>query len=50
MVGKHGICLPAIVIDGGHFNILLGVNWIKKSKAKLDFNLDQINIKGEMIP
>ena len=31
--------MPAIIVDRGHFNILLEVNWIKKIGAKLDFNL-----------
>ena len=30
-VGKHSVCLLAIVVDGGHFDVLLGLTRLRKS-------------------
>ena len=49
-VGKYGVHLPAIVVDGGHFDMLLGVNQIKKNGTKLDFKSDQVNVDDKIIP
>ena len=31
-------------VDRRHFNMLLGVNWIKKSVAKLNLKSDQVYV------
>ena len=36
-VRKIIIALPVIMVDGSHFDLLLGINWIKKTGAKFNF-------------
>ena len=39
--------LPAIVLEGLHFDVLLGVNWIAKENAVIDIKKGTLKI-GEV--
>ena len=34
-VGSHTVTVPAIVLEGLHFSMLLGVSWLKEAKARI---------------
>ena len=36
-IEKNLVALLAIAVDGRHFDLLLGVNWIKKVKSEFKF-------------
>ena len=48
-MGKSSVVLPALVLDGLHYNILLGVNWLVYTKADLDLKIMNLKTEGEDI-
>ena len=42
--------VPAIVLEGLHFDVLLGMSWLKAAKAIIDVVNGIIRIQGEQIP
>ena len=48
-VERNIVVLPVIVVDGSHFNLLIGVNWTKKARAEFNFEKNQLIIGGETI-
>lgn len=48
-VGSSVTKLPAIVLEGLHFDALLGVNWITSVNAKLDVAKNTIQVNNEEI-
>ena len=41
--------VPAIVLEGLHFDVLLGVSWLKEAKAKILLEEGVIKVNGERI-
>ena len=48
-VGRSVVALPVIVVDRSHFDLLLGVNWLKEVSAEFNFEKNQLIIEGETI-
>ena len=48
-VGKSLVVFPVLVLDGLHYNILLGVNWLVYTKADLDLKTMTLKTEGEDI-
>ena len=48
-VGKSSVVLPALVLDGLHYNVLLGVNWLVYTKADLDLKTMTLKTEDEDI-
>ena len=48
-VGRSMVALLVIVVDRSHFDLLLGVNWIKEVEAEFNFEKNQLIIEGETI-
>ena len=46
---KTSVVLPALVLDGLHYNILLGVNLLVYIKADLDLKTMTLKTDGEYI-
>ena len=49
IVGRNLVTVPAIVLEGLHFNVLLGVSWLKEAKAKILVGEGVIEVNGERI-
>ena len=49
-VGEKKIKLPEIVVEGSHFKVLLGVNWVKKSGAEIDLVTNTVQLGGQALP
>ena len=45
-VGDNSTSLPAIVLEGLHFDVLLGMNWLKSVKGLIDSVDNSISING----
>ena len=48
-VGRNTVTVPAIVLEGFHFDVLLGVSWLKEAKAKILLEEGVIEVNGEQI-
>ena len=48
-VGKNTVTVPAIVLEGLHFDVLLVVSWLKEAKAKILLEEGVIEVNGEHI-
>ena len=48
-VGKNTVTVLAIVLEGLHFDVLLGVSWLKEAKAKILLEEGVIEVNGEHI-
>ena len=48
-VGKSSVVLSALVLDGLHYNILLGACWLVYTKADLDLKTMTLKTEGEDI-
>ena len=48
-VGKSVVSLPVIVLEGLHYDMLLGVNWIAQINSKIDVIKQTIDVQGESI-
>ena len=46
---KSSVVLPALVLDGLDYNILLGVNWMVYTKVNLDLKTMTLKKEGEDI-
>ena len=42
-------CIAGLVLDGIHYNVLLGVNWLVYTKADLDLKTMTLKMEGEDI-
>ena len=49
-VGKSKATVPAIKLEGLHFNVLLGMNWLKAAGATIDVVDGTIRIAEEKVP
>ena len=49
-VGKSKATVPAIILEGLHFNVLLGMNWLKAAGAIIDVVNGTIRIAEEKVP
>ena len=47
--GKSVVPLPVIVLEGLHYDMLLGVNWIAQTNSKIDIIKRTIEVQGESI-
>lgn len=45
-VGRNTVMVPAIVLEGLHFDLLLGVSWLKEAKAKILVGEGVIEVNG----
>ena len=48
-VGKNRKRIPAIVLEGLHFNVLLGMSWIKETNAMVKATEGVLSMDGEVI-
>ena len=48
-VGKNKRCIPAIVLEGLHFNVLLGMSWIKETNTIVKATEGVVSMDGEVI-
>ena len=48
-VGRNTVTVPAIVLEGLHFDVLLGVSWLKEAKAKILVSEGVIEVNGKHI-
>ena len=46
-VGSSKVVVPAIVLEGLYFHVLLGMSWLKADKAIIDMVNRNIRIQGE---
>ena len=49
-VGNSKVVVPAIKLEGLHFDVLLGMSWLKAAEAIIDVVNGSIRIQGEQIP
>ena len=49
-VGNSTVVVPAIVLEGLHFDVLIGMSWLKAAEAIIDVVNGSIRIQGEQIP
>ena len=49
-VGKSRATVPAIILEGLHFDVLLGMNWLKAAGAIIDVVNGTIRIAEEKVP
>ena len=49
-VGKSKATVPAIILEGLHFDVLLGMNWLKAAGAIIDVVNGTIRIAEEKVP
>ena len=49
-VGNSKVVVPAIVLEGLHFDVLLRMSWLKAAEAIIDVVNKNIRIQGEQIP
>ena len=49
-VGNSKVVVPAIVSEGLHFDVILGMSWLKAAEAFIDVVNGSIRIQGEQIP
>ena len=47
-VGRNAATVLAIVLEGLHFDVLLGVTWLKEAKAKILVREGVIKVNGEL--
>ena len=47
--GKNKRCIPAIVLEGLHFDVLLGMSWIKETNTMVKATEGLVSIDGEVI-
>ena len=48
-VEKTKRCIPAIVLEGLHFDVLLGMSWIKEANAIVKATEGVVSVDGETI-
>ena len=48
-MGKNKKCIPAIVLEGLHFDVLLGMSWIKEANAIVKATEGVVSMDGEVI-
>ena len=48
-VGKSSVDLPVLILDGFHYNVLLGANWLVYTKADHDLKTLTLKTEGEDI-
>ena len=48
-VGKNRKCIPVIVLEGLHFDVLLGMSWIKETNALVKATEGVVSMDGEVI-
>ena len=48
-MGRNMVTVLAIVLEGLHFNVLLGVSWLKEAKAKILVGEGVIEVNKEHI-
>lgn len=49
-VKYSNVLVPSIVLEGLHFNVLLGMSWLKAAKAIIDVVNGNIRIQGDQSP
>ena len=49
-VGNSKVIVPAIVLEGLHFDVLLRMSWLKAAEAIIDVVNGNIRIQGERFP
>ena len=49
-VGNSKVVVPAIVLEGLHFDVLLIMSWLRAAEANIDVVNESIRIQGEQIP
>ena len=49
-VGKSMVVVPVIVLEGLHFDVLLGMSWLKAAEAIINVVNGNTRIQGEQIP
>ena len=49
-VGDKTVCVPAIVLEGLHFDVLLGVSWLHKAKASIQVSEGSLVVDMVKIP
>ena len=48
-VGSSSVVLPALVMDGLHFDLLLGMNWLAVVIADIRPAKEKIRIRGQLV-
>ena len=49
-VREKTVCVPAILLEGLHFDVLLGVSWLHKAKASVQVAEDSLVVDTVKIP
>ena len=49
-VRNSKVMVPAIVLEGLHFDVLPGISWLKETGAIIDVVNGSIRIQGEQVP
>ena len=49
-IGEKTVCVPAIVLEGLHFDALLGVSWLHKAKASIQVSEGSLVVDTVKIP
>ena len=49
-VGNSKVVVPAIVLEGLRFDVLLGMSWLRAAEAIIDVVNGSIRIQGEQTP
>ena len=45
-IGRNTVTVPAIMLEGLHFDVLLGVSWLKEAKGKILVGEGVIEVNG----
>ena len=48
-VGENRKRIPAIVLEGLHFNVLFGMSWIKETQRNMEATEGVVSMDGEVI-
>ena len=49
-VGNSKVVVPAIVLEGLRFDVLLGMSWLKAAEAIIDVVNGSIRVQGDQLP